>query len=135
MRFMKLGSFALVAALSAGSVGCVVRAHGRVSAPVAYVEVDEEPPPPRVYVRDTRPGFVFIQGRWDRRGNPVTGSASAPVRAGKTAAGSAAAVATSGSRAGGAPGPASRSATTIATTTTFATIAATTPHRRPITAR
>jgi len=68
MQIMKLGSFALVAALAAGSVGCVVRTHGRVSGPVAIVEVEEEPPPPRVYVRDTRPGFVFIQGRWDRRG-------------------------------------------------------------------
>jgi hypothetical protein len=68
MQLMKLGSFALVAALAAGSVGCVVRAHGRVHVPVAVVEVEEEPPPPRVYIRDTRPGFVFIQGRWDRRG-------------------------------------------------------------------
>jgi len=68
MQLMKFGSFALVAALAAGSVGCVVRAHGRVGVPVTVVEVDEEPPPPRVYVRDTRPGFIFIQGRWDRRG-------------------------------------------------------------------
>jgi len=68
MQLMKLGSFAIVAALAAGSVGCVVRGHGHIRGPVAIVEVEEEPPPPRVYVRDTRPGFVFIQGRWDRRG-------------------------------------------------------------------
>ena len=68
MQLMKLGSFAIVAALAAGSVGCVVRARGHVGVPVTVVEVEEEPPPPRVYVRDTRPGFIFIQGRWDRRG-------------------------------------------------------------------
>jgi len=68
MQLMKLGSFAIVAALAAGSVGCVVRANGHVGVPVTVVEVDEEPPPPRVYVRDTRAGFVFIQGRWERRG-------------------------------------------------------------------
>ena len=64
-----LSSFALVAAVAVGSTGCVVRAHGRVSAPVAYVEVDEEPPPPRAVVVETRAGFVFVQGRWDRRGD------------------------------------------------------------------
>jgi hypothetical protein len=59
-----LGSAALIAAMALGS-GCVVRAHGRVSAPVAYVEVEEEPPPPRVVVVPAaRPGFVWIQGRW-----------------------------------------------------------------------
>ncbi len=68
MQLMKFGSFAIVAALAAGSVGCVVRARGHVGVPVTVVEVEEEPPPPRVYVRDTRAGFVFIQGRWDRRG-------------------------------------------------------------------
>ena len=68
MQLMKFGSFAIVAALAAGSVGCVVRGSGHISGPVAIVEVEEEPPPPRVYVRDTRAGFVFIQGRWDRRG-------------------------------------------------------------------
>ncbi len=69
MQLMKLGSFAIVAALAAGSVGCVVRGSAHVRGPVAIVEVEEEPPPPRVYVRDTRAGFVFIQGRWDRRGS------------------------------------------------------------------
>ena len=32
------------------------------------VEVEEEPPPPRQTVVEVRPGFVFVQGRWDRRG-------------------------------------------------------------------
>lgn len=64
-----LGSFALVAATVAGSAGCVVRAHGHVGVPVAVVEVDEEPPPPRAVVMESRPGFIFIQGRWTRGGN------------------------------------------------------------------
>jgi hypothetical protein len=64
-----LGSVAIVGALAALSTGCVVRAHGRVSAPVAYVEVYEEPPPPQVVVYDTRPGFIWVQGRWLRSGN------------------------------------------------------------------
>ena len=32
------------------------------------VEVDEEPPPPRSVVVETRPGFIFIEGRWVRNG-------------------------------------------------------------------
>ena len=49
---------------------CVVRGSGSayVSGPVAVVEVEEEPPPPRVVVVETRPGFVWIEGRWIRRG-------------------------------------------------------------------
>lgn len=59
-----LGSAALFAALALGT-GCVVRAHGHVAAPVAYVEVEQEPPPPRVVVVPAaRPGFVWIEGRW-----------------------------------------------------------------------
>jgi hypothetical protein len=69
MQLMKLGCFALVAGLALGSVGCVVHGHARVRGPVAYVEVDEAPPPPRVIVRETRPGYVYIQGRWVRSGN------------------------------------------------------------------
>ena len=52
--------------------GCVVRGHAHASfiapAPVAVVEVDEEPPPPRVVTFETRPGFVWIEGRWYRQG-------------------------------------------------------------------
>ena len=68
MKRTVLASFLLVASVAA--TGCVVRAHGRVSAPppAVYVEVEEEPPPPRQTVVEVRPGFVFIQGRWDRRG-------------------------------------------------------------------
>ena len=63
-----LGSVALIAALALGT-GCVVRAHGRVHAPVAYVEVQEEPPPPRVVVVPAaRPGFIWIEGRWTWHG-------------------------------------------------------------------
>lgn len=69
MQLKKLGSFALVALLSAGATGCVVRAHGRVGVPVTVVEVEEEPPPPRAFIVETRPGFVFVQGRWTRMGN------------------------------------------------------------------
>lgn len=71
MQLKNLASFALAAALASGAAGCVVRAHGhvRVPAPVAVIEVEEAPPPPRVYVTEVRPGFVFIQGRWHRHGN------------------------------------------------------------------
>jgi len=59
-----LGSAALIAAMALGT-GCVVRARGHVSAPVAYVEVAEDPPPPRVVVVPAaRPGFIWIEGRW-----------------------------------------------------------------------
>lgn len=49
---------------------CVVRGSGGayVSGPTAVVEVEEEPPPPRVVVVETRPGFVWVEGRWYRRG-------------------------------------------------------------------
>jgi WXXGXW repeat (2 copies) len=63
-----LGSLALAASLAAGAGGCLVTAHGHVGAPVAVVEVDEEPPPPRVVHWEVRPGFVYIQGRWTRSG-------------------------------------------------------------------
>jgi len=62
-----LGSLALAASLATLG-GCVVRAQGRVAAPVAYVEVEEEPPPPRTVVVDMRPGFIWIEGRWVRNG-------------------------------------------------------------------
>ena len=62
-----LGSLLLAALLLPG---CMVRASGGayVSAPVAVVEVEEEPPPPRVVVVQPRPGFIWIEGRWVRRG-------------------------------------------------------------------
>lgn len=66
---MRLNFPALVLAGSLGAGGCLVTAHGEVAAPTAVVEVDEEPPPPRAVVVETRPGFIFIQGHWQRAGN------------------------------------------------------------------
>ena len=66
---MRLNIPALFVAGSLAAGGCVVSAHGHIMAPTAVVEVDEEPPPPRAVVVETRPGFVFIQGHWDRVGN------------------------------------------------------------------
>lgn len=63
-----LASLALAASLAAISTGCVVRAHGRVGGPVVYTEVEEEPPPPRAVVVETRPGFIWVQGRWVHNG-------------------------------------------------------------------
>ena len=68
----RLWSLAVVTTLVAGSVGtsgCVIRArgHARIGGPVVYVEQDD-PPPPRVVVVDTRPGHVWVEGRWVRTG-------------------------------------------------------------------
>jgi hypothetical protein len=64
-----LGSFSLAASLAAATTGCLVEGHARVAEPVAVVEVDEEPPPPRTVVVETRPGFIWIEGRWVRGNN------------------------------------------------------------------
>ena len=63
-----LASLLLAATMFGGAAGCVVRAHAIVPAPVAVVEVEEEPPPPRAVVIEPRPGFLYIEGRWDRQG-------------------------------------------------------------------
>jgi hypothetical protein len=65
-----LGSLLVTSLLVGTAGGCVVRAHGHVPVPVAVVqvEVEEEPPPPRRVVVESRPGFIFIEGRWIRRG-------------------------------------------------------------------
>ena len=63
-----LASLAIVGSFAALGSGCVVRAQGHVGVPVAYVEVEEQPPPPRVVVVDTRPGYIWVEGRWTRRG-------------------------------------------------------------------
>lgn len=66
-----LGSFGLAALIALPSIGCMVHGSGGayVSGPsVAVVEVEEEPPPPRVVHYDTRPGFIYIQGRWNWSG-------------------------------------------------------------------
>jgi hypothetical protein len=62
-----LGSLALAVSLY-GASGCVATVHGQVDAPVAVVEVQDEPPAPRVETLEVRPGFVFISGRWVNRG-------------------------------------------------------------------
>src|SRR5436189_26007 len=60
---------ALVLAGTVGGLGgCLVEGHARVAEPVAVVEVEEEPPPPRAVVVETRPGFIWIEGRWTRGG-------------------------------------------------------------------
>ena len=66
----KLSSLLLVTLFAGVATGCVVRTRGHVRvAPVAVVEVDEAPPPPRHVVVQTRPGFVYIRGHWTRRGS------------------------------------------------------------------
>src|SRR5947207_15927101 len=66
-----LGSLLLAATLLGGT-GCVVRGRAGVVAepppPVAVVEVEEEPPPPRVVVVTQRPGYLWVEGRWNRSG-------------------------------------------------------------------
>lgn len=62
------GSLAFAGLVATAGTGCVVRAHGHVGAPVVYAEVDEAPPPPRVVVVDTRPGYIWVEGRWTRSG-------------------------------------------------------------------
>ena len=68
LRCLMLGA----ALLSGGaSAGCVARGTGYVDvAPMTLVVVEERPPPPR---REVRPavgvGFIWIDGRWDRRDN------------------------------------------------------------------
>lgn len=64
-----LGSLAFAGLVATAGSGCVVRAHGHVGAPVVYAEVEEEPPPPRVVVVDTRPGYIWVEGRWTRNGS------------------------------------------------------------------
>ncbi len=68
MKWMNaVGSVAFAASVL-GAGGCVVTAHGHVAAPVAVVEVDADPPPPRYERVEVRPGFVFISGRWVNHG-------------------------------------------------------------------
>ncbi len=62
-----LGSFLLAATL-VGVGACTVRGQAQVTAPTATVEVDEDPPPPRSVVVESRPGFVFLEGHWYRSG-------------------------------------------------------------------
>jgi hypothetical protein len=63
-----LGSLLLTSTLVSSAAGCMVEARGHVAAPVAVIEVDEAPPPPRRVVIESRPGYVFVEGRWARHG-------------------------------------------------------------------
>jgi hypothetical protein len=45
--------------------GCYVEAGGGVAEPVAVVPVQDGPPAPRYEPVITRPGFVWISGRWN----------------------------------------------------------------------
>lgn len=62
--------FGLAAVL--GSTGCVVRGHGSVGVRPASVVVYDAPPPPRVETVETRPGFIWIRGRWVWNGGQWT---------------------------------------------------------------
>jgi hypothetical protein len=65
-----LSSVILAATLALG--GCLVRGHasgGFYATGPDVVVVESEPPPPRVVVMPAaRPGFIWIEGRWDWRG-------------------------------------------------------------------
>lgn len=66
-----IGSLALAALFALPSLGCVVRGSGGayISGPsVAVVEVEQEPPPPRIVHVSHRPGYIWIDGRWNWRG-------------------------------------------------------------------
>ena len=66
-----LGSLGLALLLALPSLGCMVHGSGGayVSGPsVAVVEVEEEPPPPRVVHYESRPGHIYIEGRWNWNG-------------------------------------------------------------------
>ena len=65
-----IGSLVFATLCAVPSIGCVVRGGAYVRGPtVAVVEVEEEPPPPRVTYVQARPGFIWVEGRWNRRGN------------------------------------------------------------------
>ncbi len=65
---MKVGTLIGSFAFAVLATGCVVSGEAHVRAPVAVVEVDSEPPPPQYEEVVVRPGFVFIQGRWNWEG-------------------------------------------------------------------
>jgi hypothetical protein len=67
----KIAGLVFVTLLAGAASACVVRGSAHV-APVAVVEVEEAPPPPRQERVVIRPGFVWVDGRWDyRRGRYV----------------------------------------------------------------
>ena len=60
-------SLVLVGLFGAAAAGCTVRGSAYATTPTATVEVYEEPPPPRVVHVSQRPGYIWIDGRWDYR--------------------------------------------------------------------
>ena len=72
----KLGSILLTRLVPALVIGgslaaCTVTGHGYIRTPGVYVEpavVYEEPPPPRRVYMAPRPGFIWIEGRWNWSG-------------------------------------------------------------------
>lgn len=65
-----LTKLALATVLGGSLAACAVRGQGYVHTPSAgVVYVEESPPPPRrVYVTQ-RPGYIWVEGRWDRLGS------------------------------------------------------------------
>jgi hypothetical protein len=62
---MRLTSLLLAAATTLGS-GAAVTLTG--CAGEGSIVVEDEPPAPREEVVETRPGFIFVHGHWDRDG-------------------------------------------------------------------
>ncbi len=60
--------FALGLLIAASAPACVARGSGSMAVSATPVVVYEEPPQPRVEAVVARPGFVYVKGRWDRRG-------------------------------------------------------------------
>jgi len=60
----------VIFALALAAGGCVVRGQGGFYATSdTAVVVESDPPPPRVVVMPAaRPGFIWVEGRWDWRG-------------------------------------------------------------------
>lgn len=63
-----LGSLALATLMALPAAGCVVRARGNAHVAGPTVIIEEEPPAPRTVVVESRPGFIWIEGRYQRRG-------------------------------------------------------------------
>ena len=71
MLFRSLGSIIftrLVPALVIGGslAACTVTGHGYLRTP--GVIVYEDPPPPRTFYAEPRPGYIYIDGRWNWQG-------------------------------------------------------------------
>lgn len=58
----------LASGFAVAGAGCYGTLSYRTPMPTAEVYVETEPPAPRVEYYDPRPGYVFIQGRWNWNG-------------------------------------------------------------------